>query len=86
MDDQQSQDSPAADADCSTSRVSKEEMRRHYLQCVKETESLKDTKDAWTGFICGFRTYERMATHLGLNLSDEDSKRFVPVQKEGATT
>lgn len=59
-------------------RISKEELRRHYLQCVADTASLQDTKESWIGFICGFRIYEKMATHLGHNLSDDDSKRFNP--------
>lgn len=59
-------------------RISRDELRRHYLQCVAETANLTDTKDAWCGFICGFRTYEKMATHFGMNLSDDDSKRFIP--------
>jgi hypothetical protein len=65
-------------------RISPEELRRHFQQCVKETSSLQNTKDSFTGFICGFRAYEKMATHLGLNFGDADSKRFVPIVKTNA--
>lgn len=58
-------------------KISRDELRRHYLQSVKETESMKDTKETWLGFIVGFRVYERMATHLGLELTEKDSRRFV---------
>jgi len=62
-------------------RISKEELRRHFEQCVNDTSSLPNTKESFIGFICGFRAYEKMATALRLNLSDADSKRFVTVSK-----
>lgn len=62
-------------------KISRDELRRHYEQAVRETESLKDTKETWIGFIIGFRLYERLATHLGIELTEEDSKRFVPISK-----
>jgi hypothetical protein len=59
-------------------RVSKEELRRHWLQCVKDTPNLPNTEDAFKGFICGFRVYEKMATALGFAMTDADSRLFVP--------
>lgn len=58
-------------------KISRNELRRHYEQAVRETESLKDTKETWLGFIVGFRLYERLATHLGMQLTESDSKMFV---------
>lgn len=62
-------------------KISRNELRRHYEQAVRETEALKDTKETWIGFVIGFRVYERLATHLGMELTEEDSKRFVPISK-----
>ena len=60
-------------------RLTRDQLRAKYLQCVKETASLTDTKEAWIGFIVGFRCYEKMATALGKNLTQMDCDRFVPV-------
>ena len=60
-------------------RVSPEEIRRIYGICVENTESLKETDETFIGFIVGFRAYERMATALRRNLTDDESRRFVQV-------
>jgi hypothetical protein len=65
-------------------KISRDELRRHYEQAVRETESMKDTEEGWRGFIVGFRLYERLATHLGLQLTEADSKRFGPIVKTNA--
>ena len=62
-------------------RISKEELRRHYLQCVEQTDNLSDSQETWIGFLCGFRCYERMANEIGLAMTDEDSRRFVPISE-----
>lgn len=62
-------------------KISRNELRRHYEQAVRETDALNDTKETWIGFVIGFRVYERLATHLGMELTEEDSKRFIPISK-----
>jgi hypothetical protein len=42
-------------------RATREQVRALCLRVLKETTNLKDSKEAWEGFIVGFRCYERMA-------------------------
>jgi hypothetical protein len=59
-------------------RISRNEIRRHYEQAVKDTSSFKMTEETWIGFLIGFRVYEMMANAHGVALSEADSVRCVP--------
>lgn len=62
-----------------SSKISKEEVQRHFEECVKGTKSMTEvTQESFTAFIVGFRLYERMATHLGRQITEDESRRFVP--------
>jgi hypothetical protein len=60
-----------------SSRVSVEELRRHWEECLRGTESLVRSDESFNGFIVGFRMYERMITKLGRQMTDDESRRFV---------
>ena len=61
-------------------KVSKREIRRHFELCVGATSGLNSSEDSFIGFLVGFRLYERMARKLGRELTEEDVRRFVPVE------
>lgn len=59
------------------SKISQDELRRHFEECVKGTKSLTRSQESFTAFIVGFRMYERMAMELGKPVTEEESRRFV---------
>lgn len=64
---------------CSPSfKISREEVRRHFEECVKATKEMELSQESVTAFIIGFRMYERMAMHLGKQITEDESRRFVP--------
>jgi len=69
-------------AECNTGRATRDQVRKIYLQVVSETSGFNDTKESWLGFMVGFRAYERMATKLGQNMTQQDIDRFRPVVKK----
>jgi len=61
-------------------KLPKQELRRFFNICSIETVGLKP--DDIVGFTVGFRMYERMAMKLGKQITEEESRRFVPAPAE----
>lgn len=62
-------------------RATPEQVRHLYLRCVQETSNLKDSKEAWEGFLVGFRCYERMSQAHQCNLEPEEVEEFLNMAK-----
>ena len=60
-------------------KLPKSELRRHFDMCIHDTIGLNE--DSLIGFIVGFRMYERMALRLGKQITEKESRSFVPLPK-----
>ena len=44
--------------------VPRDLIRRMYMQVLKGTPTLKDSRETWIGFMVGFRAYERFQLEM----------------------